>query len=283
MFNEKEFYCENENCLMTIEGIDRFTFIQGIITNDIEKLRKNTSIYSGILSPQGKFLTDFFITSCNDKFYLECHKSQEEEIKQKLLMYKLRSSVEIKSMSKIKILLLNTNKNSELLKKNTLITSDDPRFNNFLSRSYVDESFYKNILSKMKEIKKSEYENLRISNQIPDFQKDTLGDKTFPLEMHFDKLNGISWSKGCYLGQEVTARMKHRKVVKKKIFFVTINFKENLEKDIFFNKKKIGELVSNNKKYGFAYISCDFMSSNQEDLIICGNSEIKLSIPWWVN
>ena len=59
MFNEKEFYCENENCLMTIEGIDRFTFIQGIITNDIEKLRKNTSIYSGILSPQGKFLTDF--------------------------------------------------------------------------------------------------------------------------------------------------------------------------------------------------------------------------------
>ncbi len=283
MFNEKEFYCENENCLMTIEGVDRFTFIQGIITNDIEKLRKNTSIYSGILSPQGKFLTDFFITNYNDKFYLECHKSQEEEIKQKLLMYKLRSSVEIKSKRKIKILLLNTNENSELLKKNTLITFDDPRFNNFLSRSYVDECFYKNILSKMKEIKKSEYENLRISNQIPDFQKDTLGDKTLPLEMHFDKLNGISWSKGCYLGQEVTARMKHRNVVKKKIFFVTINFKENLERNIFLNKKKIGELVSNNKKYGFAYISCDFKSPNQEDLIICGNSEIKLSIPWWAN
>ncbi len=281
MFNEKEFYCENENCLMTIEGNDRFNFIQGIITNDIEKLRKNTSIYSGILSPQGKFLTDFFITNYNDKFYLECHKNQEEEIKKKLLMYKLRSSVEIKSIRKIKILLFNTNKNSELSKKNTLITFDDPRFSNFLSRSYVDESFYKNILSKMKEIQKTEYEDLRISNQIPDFQKDTLGDKTLPLEMHFDKLNGISWSKGCYLGQEVTARMKYRKVVKKKIFFVTINFKENLERDIFSNEKKIGELVSNNKKYGFAYISCDFMDSNQRDLIICGNSEIKLSVPWW--
>ena len=283
MFDDKKFYCENENCIMTIEGVDRFNFIQGIITNDIEKLRKKTSIYSGILSPQGKFLSDFFITNYENKFYLECHKDQEQEIKQKLLMYKLRSSIEIKSIRTIKILLLNRNKNSELLKKNALITFNDPRFSNFLSRSYVDESLYKNVHKKMREIKRTEYENLRIFNQIPDFQKDTLGDKTLPLEMQFDKLNGISWSKGCYLGQEVTARMKHRKVVKKKIFFVTINFKENLGKHIFSNGEKIGELVSNNKKYGFAYISCDFINSNQKDTIMCGNSEIKLSVPWWAN
>ena len=99
--------------------------------------------------------------------------------------------------------------------------------------------------------------------------------------MRFDQLNGISWTKGCYLGQEITARMKHRKIVKKKIYKVIIDYKTNIKKDLISNDKIVGELFSHNKKYGLAYIKTDFLDNKSPSIIYSGDSMLKIDEPWW--
>ena len=97
--------------------------------------------------------------------------------------------------------------------------------------------------------------------------------------MRFDQLNGISWDKGCYMGQEITARMKYRNIIKK-IYSVSIRFKNTLEKKIFSNNNEIHELFSHNQQFGIAYINTDFKNfKNQE--VVCGDSSLEIILPWW--
>ena len=101
MFGDKEYYLFKKRGIILIEGKDRFKFIQGIISNDIELLRKKPSIYSSLLTPQGKFQHDFFISNFNEKFYLECDISEQEELVKKIVMYKLRLDIQITITSEL--------------------------------------------------------------------------------------------------------------------------------------------------------------------------------------
>ena len=96
MFIEKNIFKIKNNTLILIEGDEKFKFIQGIISNDITLLKKKKSIYSSILTPQGRFIYDFFITYWKDNFLLECHKLNSEELLKKLKLYKLKSKVNFK-------------------------------------------------------------------------------------------------------------------------------------------------------------------------------------------
>ena len=105
MFDNKEYYLFKKRGIILIEGKDRFKFIQGIISNDIELLRNKPSIYSSLLTPQGKFQHDFFISNFNEKFYLESDISEQEEILKKLMIYKLRFDTQITITSGLNITL----------------------------------------------------------------------------------------------------------------------------------------------------------------------------------
>ena len=100
--------------------------------------------------------------------------------------------------------------------------------------------------------------------------------------MRFDDLNGISWTKGCYMGQEITARMKHRGTVKKLIFKVLIDFKNNLENDITLEEKVVGQLKSHNKKEGIAFLNSDVLCNLSEKKFFSGDSKLTIRKPWWV-
>ena len=282
MFLENSIFNVKNNTLIIIDGNDKYKFIQGIISNDIKILKKKKSIYSSILTPQGRFVHDFFITTWNDYFFLECSKNDSEEILKKLNLYKLRSDVKFKVETSFKIYLANYS----ILEKSTssfktkILFFQDPRFKSELTRIYVKEKDSPEFIKNLTLLNEKEFNDLRLKKSIPDFNVDALKNKSLLLEMRFDQLNGISWEKGCYMGQEITARMKYRNITKKKLYGVDINFKSSLNEKIFSKNTEIGQLFSHNKKFGIAYINNNYNVS-QSDELICGDSIIKISLPWW--
>ena len=283
MFDDKEYYLFKKRGIILIEGKDRFKFIQGIISNDIELLRKKPSIYSSLLTPQGKFQYDFFISNFKEKFYLECDISAQEELISKLMMFKLRSDVKVSINSDYNIILSKKKLNFSERNSSSIFSFYDPRFDNsFFSRTYADSNFLTEIKKKYVEINENRYETLRLNNCIPDFSIDATKAKSLLLEMRFDELNGISWTKGCYMGQEITARMKHRNIVKKKIFKVLIDFRSNLKNEITLENETVGKLTSHNKKDGIAFLDTKALSNLNTKSFFSGDSKIIIQEPWWV-
>jgi len=270
----------SKSSLILIEGNDKFDFIQGIISNDINFLKTKKSIYAAILSPQGRYLYDFFIANYNNNFLLECPSFQVEEIFKKLNLYKLRSDVQIKIIETLDIFLINKlNLNDFTINNFEGLYFEDPRFNNNLIRVYAPKKFtIKN--RKISLMNQDQYNDFRIKMCIPDFTKDSKKEKSLLLEMRFDELNGISWEKGCYLGQEITARMKYRGKVKKKIFSVSIDFKSRLDEKIFFKEKEVGMILSHNNFQGLALIDT-MIDEEASHHLICGDSKINYKEPWW--
>ena len=283
MFDDKEYYLFKKRGIILIEGKDRFKFIQGIISNDIELLRKKPSIYSSLLTPQGKFQYDFFISNFKEKFYLECDISEQEELISKFMMFKLRLDVKVSINSDYNIILSKKKLNFSERNSSSIFSFYDPRFDNsFFSRTYADSNFLNEIKKKYVEINENRYQTLRLNNCIPDFSIDATKAKSLLLEMRFDELNGISWTKGCYMGQEITARMKHRNIVKKKIFKVLIDFRSNLKNEITLENETVGKLTSHNKKDGIAFLDTKALSNLNTKKFFSGDSKIIIQEPWWV-
>ena len=279
MFSDKEYFISENSSIILVEGKDKYSFIQGIISNDIEILRKKPSIYCSMLTPQGRFLYDFFISNLNDMFCIECDNSIQQELYERLLMYKLRSDVKIRLDTDLEVVLTGSKIKKLEGFNNKFISFYDPRFDNFLCRTYI-EKMTDGPLRKFTKLSKEHFKDLRLQNSIPDFTVDAIRNKSLLLEMRFDELNGISWSKGCYMGQEVTARMKYRNTVKKKIYTVKIDFKNSLTDEIFFENKVIGSLHSHNNCMGLAFLKTDFGSKNHLNFL-SGDSQITVKKPWW--
>ena len=283
MFDDKEYYLFKKRGIILIEGKDRFKFIQGIISNDIELLRKKPSIYSSLLTPQGKFQYDFFISNFKEKFFLECDISAQEELISKFMMFKLRLDVKVSINSDYNIILSKKKLNFSERNSSSIFSFYDPRFDNsFFSRTYANSNFLNEIKKKYVEINENRYETLRLNNCIPDFSIDATKAKSLLLEMRFDELNGISWTKGCYMGQEITARMKYRNIVKKKIFKVLIDFRSNLKNEITLDNETVGKLTSHNKKDGIAFLDTKALSNLNTKKFFSGDSKIIIQEPWWV-
>ena len=284
MIPNKRYYNLTKNDIIKISGKDKCSFLQGIISNDIKNVENGKPIYSSILSPQGRFLYDFFVIKNQDSFLLECRKVHSFEILKKFNMHKLRSDVNFELQNNFEILLLNIEDIDIVLEslKNKMHFSD-PRFPKLLSRIYIKGSDVEKIInsSRLKEISNQDYKNFRLKYFIPDFTEDAEIGKSLLMEMRFDKLNGISWDKGCYMGQEVTARMKYRNIVKKQLFGVKINFNSFTDNDIKVEGESIGKLMSHNKEYGISFINLKKLDEFSFRKIYSGDSTINLEIPWW--
>jgi len=286
MFNKKEFYKLEKRSLIKIFGKDKFSFIQGIISNDIENLKKKSAIYSSILTPQGRFVTDFFISKYKDFLFMEINKKNEQEIIQKLNFYKLRSDVTIEVEKYSSVFLLSNDSENDLKEINeNHYCFEDPRFKKLFKRLYIlnDSKLIKLEDFKLIKITEEKFNNMRLKYSIPDFQYDAEQNKSLLMEMRFDDLNGISWEKGCYMGQEITARMKYRNLMKKKIFKIKIDFNKNIEKEIKLNEEVIGSISSHNKIDGLAYFNLKKINQNSKSEMQSGDSMIKIEKLWWSN
>lgn len=215
-----------DRAIIEITGDDRKKFLQGLITNDINKATEKNLIYAAMLNSQGRFLFDFFIFEHGKKLMLDCLASRRDEICQKLNFYKLRAKVDVK-------------KNDELSVVQNFSQGDfaDPRNPAMGFRTY---SINTSLSSE------NSYHPQRIALKIPESEHDLTYEKSFIIEFNFDELNAIDYQKGCYVGQEMTARTHYLGQVRKKIFHIKIASKSAPEKnsEITCHAKPAGLILS---------------------------------------
>ena len=212
------FYKNSNSQFLSIEGEDSNEFLQNLITNDINKCSEDNIIYSCLLSPQGKFLSDFFIFKKDEKYLIETHSFFYEKLLKKLNLYKLRSKVYINEVNNLHSYSVFGDIQKD---QDALIFNIDPRNKN-IGLKLIHLKKNPEILDSLNEINEEKYHQILIQNTVPLSHYDLEENKSLLLENNFENLNSISWDKGCYVGQEITARMKYRALLKKKIYSLEI-------------------------------------------------------------
>ncbi len=264
---DKYFFHHLNSRFFKISGKDSKSFIQNLITNDIEKCNDGSIIYSCLLTPQGKFLADFFIFNINENFIFETNDKFYNNLLGRLKIYKLRSDIEINEINNLNSYsLFNIDYEGDY---NAYL--NDPRNINLGKKLITD----KKILiekDRLKEINETEYHEILINHTIPYSPFDILENKSLLLENNFDNLNAIDWNKGCYVGQEITARMKYRGLLKKKLYALKIKSGDVLEGDeLIVDNKKIGTIVSKANSNIFAALNINFVNeikNKNQNLVI---------------
>ena len=235
------FYKNIYSKFISIEGEDSTEFLQNLITNDINKCVKEKFLYSCLLTPQGKFFSDFFIFKKDKKYIIETHSFFHGKLLKKLSLYKLRSKVLIKEMTNLYSFSVFGNLEK---KDNTIIYNTDPRNKN-IGNKLIHQIKNPKILDDFIEINEKKYHKILIQNLVPLSHYDLEENKSLLLENNFENLNSISWDKGCYVGQEITARMKYRALLKKKIYSLVVKKgSPKIEQYIKDHENTYGKIIS---------------------------------------
>ena len=252
--------------LISISGKDAREYLQNIITNDINKVSKTSSIFAALLNPQGKYLFEFFIIKSKNGYFLDCDNKVAEELIKNLHKYKLRSQIEIKDLSSefvigvINLDKFNEIQNLEKNKNDTILYKESPVFidsrRKELGARILANIEKLNLAIKELNLKKSDiktYLNHAYHYGVPVKGLEHLKEKLFGLEANLEKLNGIDFKKGCYIGQENTARMKLKNKLRRRLMPIKVEGKINIGSEIMFNNNKIGKVLIDNP-YPFALI-----------------------------
>ncbi len=276
--------------IISVLGKDSKGFLQNIITNDINIVNKDNSIFSGIFTPQGKYLYEFFIVKSNDGYFLDCSEEFVGELKVFLEKYKLNSDVEIKDISSEYVVGIISNEKFEEIKKEENKTTQtiiyrsspffqDPRSKKLGSRVLSNlEKLYLTIKKLSLKIEDgSDYFKNAHEAGIPIKNLKKLQNNLFGLEANFEELSAIDFKKGCYIGQENTARMKLKNKLRKKL--LPIVSKENLKigSEITLDGNQIGKLlIANPYPFGLVNIFDKNTSELKNKEILVGKQSAKI-------
>ena len=288
-----------------INGDEAKSFLQNIVTNDIEKITDNFTLFSSIFTPQGKYLYEFFILKFEDGYLLECEKKITSEIIKIFNFYKLSAKVNLIDVSKkYTNIIISLKKFKEITKSehvegSTLSCEEgstlsceneriyiDPRHKDLGAKIITKIENTENIIKKLdlKKIDKKNYYEKSFALGIPQLNLAKLKDKIFGIENNLDELGGIDFKKGCYIGQENTSRIKLKNKLRRRILPVKKVEGEIFENDIIKYKNiEIGKILID-KPYAFALVKViepDLNEFNNTELL-CGKAKIKIFKPDWI-
>ena len=289
-------YIFKERGLLYLQGEDINEFLQNIISNNINKVTKDNSCYTSMFTPQGKYLFDFIIVKHKKGYFFDCEKKQMDDLYKQLNLYKLRSKVEIINLSnefviavisKEKFLSLSNGKDklghTIQYREDPIVL--DPRNKDLGGRLIINlEKLYLSI----KELGLISAENKEYYVQshklgIPQIDNSKLQNKIFGIECNLDELNAIDFKKGCYVGQENTARIKLRnKLLKRLLPVQIIDGKLNIDDNISNDDENIGKILVNND-YPFGLIKIKEKNLNFDKKYKCNSATIKFIKPFWMN
>jgi hypothetical protein len=279
---------------ISVSGIDSPDFLQNIISNDIKKVTDNNCIFASLLTPQGKLLFEFIILKREKSYLIECNEELTEDLFNKLNSYILRSKVEIKVETNLtsidipflKFKELNFNNLNLINYKNYLIF-EDPRVKNTLARAVIEQSKIKYFLNDLNIEASNEkylFEGKLFKLGIPSKNINKLQNQIFSLEANFQELNGIDPKKGCYIGQENTARMNLKNKVNKRLFAIKIISGEVKEdQKITLNNEEIGKIIIDGQ-FPFAIIKINKENKNSlmSKELKTETSAIEVNLPNWL-
>ena len=256
--------------IIKVHGKNIDNFFQNIITNDINNLNTENPIYTAMLSPQGKYLYDFFMLKEENFFLLETNANKVNSLIDAIKRYDIRKDISIELQENfytkviikenlIKGYLEKINKN-KVYREESFLFFLDPRSKDFLYRFW----FYKKSSNLLNFSGNTEVEKKRILNIIPNSELDLIYNKSFILNYNFENINALSFNKGCYIGQENTARQKFRGTQKYSLKSIKIisGTMPDLNEDIFYKKVKLGTMKSRCNDIGLCLMRKDTAKNN---------------------
>jgi folate-binding protein YgfZ len=294
MNNEKVYILEDRSILY-VSGDDCYEFLQNLVSNDLSKVKDDNSCFASLLTPQGKFLFEFIIVKHKSGYFIDCEKSQSEELFKQLKLYKLRSKVDLMNLSNEFVVaafslkkFLEFNGAKQVLGHTIKYREDpillDPRNQELGARLIINlEKLYLSLKKlKLKSSDTSEYHTLSHKLGIVPLGLNKLQNKLFGVECNYEELNGIDYKKGCFVGQENTARIKYKDKLSKRLFSLELIDGSVKENDIInFEGKEIGKiLIDGNYPFGlikFKELNLDTTNLNTE------NGSLKINKPNWIN
>ncbi len=224
---EKSFVALGERGLLAVAGEDRRAFLQGLISNDVEKVSAARAIHAALLTAQGKYLHDFFVLALGETLILDGEAARLADLQRRLGLYRLRAKVALGPAADDLAVFAAFGRDALAAPAAPFaggIAFVDPRLAALGARLVAPSAPTAAALSALgfAEAPFASYDRLRLGHGVPDGSRDLTVEKAILLESGYDELNGVDWQKGCYIGQELTARTKYRGLIKKRLMAVRV-------------------------------------------------------------
>ena len=292
-----KYILSSDRGLLHVGGGDAADFLQGMISNDINLVSPEKTVYAALLTPQGKCLFDFFVLSApeGDGYFIDCEGTRLPDLQRRLTMYKLRADVTLEDVSNAWGVAVcfgdaPVNDAGATAKWNDGVRYVDPRLAGLGERIAMPVADLEAALkgAGYGEANDGDWSRHRLSLGVPEGAEDILVEKSLPLECSFDEMGAISYTKGCYVGQEMTARTHHRATLRKRLLPVHIEGNApEAGTPIVHNEREVGEVRSVQGDQGMAlfrieYLSSIEASSQPDDVFEVDGSKIRPWIPDWV-
>ena len=279
--------------LIRIEGADCRAFLQGIVSNDVDKVTPVRAVYAALLTPQGKYLHDFFIVELDGALWLDCEAARRDDLLRRLSRYKLRSRVSLApgpeghavalvyGAGALPTLGLSSARGSAVAFAGGVAYAD-PRLAEIGARAIFPREKGQAALAAAGAApgEGAEYERLRLELGLPDGSRDLEIEKSILLENGFEELGGVDWDKGCYMGQELTARTHYRALVKKRLLPVRIEGPVPAAgTPVFAGDAEVGVMRSACGGVGLALLKLEALSGAAP--LTAGDARLEPRKPFW--
>jgi folate-binding protein YgfZ len=285
--------------ILAIDGPDRAAFLQGLVSNDVTQAGPSRAIYAAFLTPQGKYLHDLLIVELGGKLLLDGEVERLADLQRRLKMYKLRSKITLEDAGSqfsvtavfgagaLEALGLPVEPGAAAPLGDGVVFAD-PRLPGLGARAILPRGTEASVLEPagFSAADVAAYDRLRLEAGVPDGSRDMVIEKAILLENNMDELHAISWQKGCYMGQELTARTRYRGLVRKRLFPVIVDGKlPEPGTPVMLGDKEAGEMRSGSGDRALALLRLEEVERAEAEGIplVAGEAKLTPVKPDWVN
>jgi folate-binding protein YgfZ len=273
---EAHFVVLEDRGVLAVSGPDRRSFLQGLVSNDVEKVAADRALYAALLTAQGKYLHDFIMVEHGEAIWLDAETARLADLKRRLSLYRLRAKVVIEERPDLAVAAvfgdgalaaLGLPQDPGVARAEADgVVMVDPRLAELGARAILSRDRIRSELAGrgLAETDFAAYDRHRLSLGVPDGSRDLVLEKSILLESGFEELHGVDWQKGCYIGQELTARTKYRGLIKKRLFPVAIEGPAPEPGTIvMLDGREAGEMRSSRDGIGLALLRLDAIEAGQ--------------------
>ena len=290
---EASFALLDDRGVLAVSGADRRSFLQGLVSNDVEKVGPAQARFAALLTAQGKYLHDFMMIEFDEALWLEAEARRLGDLRRRLSVYRLRAKAELDEQPELAVAVVFgagalpamglSDEPGAARRFGSGVALVDPRLTALGARCILPSIDIRPALTGigLAESGFPAYDRLRIELGIPDGGRDLVPEKSILLEAGFDELNGVDWQKGCYIGQELTARTKYRGLIKKRLMPVEIDGPAPAPGAIVTaDGREVGEMRSSRDRLGLALLRIEPVIEGKQ--LKAGDTALVVSKPGWM-
>ncbi len=273
-----------DRAVLAVSGEDARPFLQGLLSNDVRRIGGGDAVHAALLTPQGRYLFDFFVVARGDALWLDCEAARRAALRKRLAMYRMRARVAIDEIPDEDVYAVIGRGAAEgATRIEGGVSFADPRLSALGMRAIVGRRSASALAAAgLRPAARSAYDMLRIGLGVPDGSRDLIESRSLLLENGFDALNGVDFEKGCYVGQEVTARMKHRNLVRRRLVPVAFDgAAPSPGTPVRSGGAVVGEIRSSIGEIGLALLRLEAIASPQA--LEAGGAGLAVRRPGWAD